>query len=131
MKQVEERSHFFDSIKNVWLDPRIPTRDRWVICISFFLIISPFDIVPDFIPFVGFLDDLVIASFIADYFFNRLDENIILDHFNGGRKRFMTLKAFIGRVCKISPQHLLHFLWKYKKPKSYNSRQNPSVKSVN
>lgn len=140
MKQVEERSNsvsdFLSSLKNVWFDSRIPSRDRWVIGFSLFLILSPLDLLPDMIPVIGVIDDLILLSFVLDYFFNRLDENIILDHFEGGRKRFYTTKAFVGRLCKISPQHVLHFLWKYEKPtkNSYQHASNSSttnVKNVN
>jgi len=136
MKKIEGRTNFFNnlfsSIKGIWLDPRIPTRDRWVIAGCLLLIISPFDFLPDFIPVLGVLDDLILISFVLDYFFNRLDENIILDHLNGGRKRFLAAKAFVGRICKISPQHALHFLWKYKKPKKqYTAQNSSSVKNVN
>ena len=137
MKQIEGRSNFvsglLSSIKNIWFDSRIPSRDRWLIAACLFLIISPLDFLPDVIPVVGVIDDLIIITFVLDYFFNRLDENIILDHLEGGKKRFYAAKAFIGKACKISPQHMLHFLWKYKKPTKYQTANNAqsSVKNVN
>lgn len=122
MNTVEQKSgmvsQFFGCIKNVWLDSRIPTRDRWVVAAATFLIISPLDIIPDFIPVVGVIDDLILVSFILDYFFNRLEDKIILDHFPFNKTRFYAFKSVIGNICKISPQHMLHFLWKYKKPVS-------------
>ena len=121
MNKVEQKpgmvSQFFGCIKNIWLDRRIPTRDRWVIAGATFLIISPLDIIPDVIPVIGVVDDLILISFILDYFFNRLEDNIILDHFPFNKNYFYSLKQTIGNICKISPQHMLHFLWKYKKPK--------------
>ena len=122
MNKVEQKSgmisQFFGCIKSVWLDRRIPTRDRWVIAVSTFLIISPLDIIPDVIPVVGVIDDLILISFILDYFFNRLEDSVILDHFPFNKTRFYTFKSMIGNICKISPQHMLHFLWKYKKPQT-------------
>ncbi len=122
MNKVEQKtgmvSQFFSCIKNIWLDRRIPTRDRWVIAVTTFLIISPLDIIPDVIPVIGVVDDLILISFILDYFFNRLEDSIILDHFTFNKNYFYSFKKTIGNICKISPQHMLHFLWKYKKPES-------------
>ncbi len=114
---------FFSCIKNVWFDPRIPTRDRWVVAASLFLIVSPVDFIPDVIPIIGVVDDLILISFVLDYFFNRLEDNIILDHFPFNKSKFYFFKNFIGKICQISPQHMLHFLWKYKKPKHTNDGQ--------
>ena len=122
MNKVEQKpcviGQFFSCIKNVWFDRRIPTRDRWVIAVVTFLIISPLDIIPDVIPVVGVIDDLILISFVLDYFFNQLEDNVILDHFPFNKNRFYAFKTMIGNICKISPQHMLHFLWKYKKPDS-------------
>ena len=126
---MEKKESGFDRflrfIKNVWLEPRIPTRDRWIIAICLFLILSPFDILPDFIPVIGVIDDLIILSFVLDYFFNRLDDSVILDHFPYNFKRFYNFRYLVSKINKISPQSMLHWLWKYKPPRKM------AVKNVN
>ena len=42
-------------------DPRTPVRARLLLGLAFIYIISPIDLIPDFIPVVGQLDDLIIV----------------------------------------------------------------------
>ncbi len=79
-----------------------------------FLIISPFDLIPDFILFFGQIDDLILLSFVLDYFFLRLDSQIILDHFPYSQKHYHSIRAAVAKFVKLSPQHLFHWLWQYK-----------------
>ena len=51
-------------LKDVSEDARIPERDKKVLLAMVVLVISPFDIIPDWIPVFGQLDDLVIIALI-------------------------------------------------------------------
>ena len=43
------------------LDPRTPAISKWLIGLAIVYIASPIDIIPDFIPILGYLDDLIIV----------------------------------------------------------------------
>ena len=53
-----------DFITNVASDERIPDRDKKIILAMVALLVSPFDIIPDWIPIFGMLDDVIIVSTI-------------------------------------------------------------------
>ncbi len=57
-------------------DERIPARDKKILLALIALVISPVDLIPDWIPVLGQLDDLVMLSIILDYFFQVLDSRI-------------------------------------------------------
>ena len=65
--------NFFVKLKNFLTDTandeRIPTRDKKVLVAMVALLISPLDIIPDWIPVIGLLDDVIIMALILDYFF--------------------------------------------------------------
>ena len=85
-------SNLIGFIKAVANDERIPSRDKKVLLAMVALIISPFDIIPDWIPVIGVMDDLVLMALVLDYFFEVLDQEIILSHYPWDMKSYVWLK---------------------------------------
>lgn len=100
-------------IKDVANDPRIPSRDKKMVLALFALIISPFDIIPDWIPIIGWLDDLLLLATILDYFFEVLDQEIILSHFPWDMKKYACLRRLSRMITGITPRWLKKILWKF------------------
>jgi len=46
-------------------DPRVPRRSKLVLAALIGYLALPFDLVPDFIPVAGYLDDAVIVAFVV------------------------------------------------------------------
>ena len=64
-------------------DPRVPARAKATLVILGVYLASPIDLIPDFVPGVGQLDDLVIVAFALDQMLNRVPEEIVRDHWEG------------------------------------------------
>lgn len=94
-------------------DSRIPGRDKKVLLAMIALLISPFDIIPDWIPVIGLLDDFIILSFIMDYFFTVLDSNLLLSHYPWGMKSFARLRAIARGMQFCVPSFVKKRLWTY------------------
>lgn len=94
-------------------DERIPSRDKKVLLAMIALLISPFDIIPDWIPVIGLLDDFIILSFIMDYFFSVLDSNLLLSHYPWGMKSFARLRAIARAMQFFVPNFVKKRLWQY------------------
>lgn len=101
-------------LKNVSTDERIPGRDKALLAAMIALIISPFDIIPDWIPIFGQLDDLVIAAIVLDYLFDRLDQNILLSHYPWGMKSYTRLRRVARFISQLTPDTIKERIWKYK-----------------
>lgn len=102
-------------LKAVAQDSRIPERDKGILLALIALIISPFDIIPDWIPILGVLDDIVLIAIVLDYFFNVLDEEILLSHYPWGMKSFVTIKRFARLITVLTPGPIKNRIWKYQK----------------
>lgn len=111
MKYIKELINF---IKNVASDTRIPEKDKNILMILLALIISPFDIIPDWIPILGQLDDLVILAIILDYFFDHLDQQILLSHFPWGMKGYVRIKKIAQIITFFAPKWFKKRVWSYK-----------------
>lgn len=116
-KFIKDLSEF---LKNVSNDERIPARDKAVLATMIALIISPFDLIPDWIPFFGQLDDLIIAAIVLDYLFDRLDQNILLSHYPWGMKSYVRIRRSARFISRLTPSVIKERIWKYE-PSPYNS----------
>lgn len=100
-------------IKNVANDERIPSRDKRVVLACLALIISPIDLIPDWIPVIGVIDDMILIALILDYFFEILDSDIILSHFPWSMKRFVFIRRCARVITWLTPQFLRRRIWQY------------------
>lgn len=100
-------------ITDVAGDSRIPERDKKVILVLLALIASPIDLIPDWIPLIGVLDDLVLLAIILDYFFNVLDQAILLSHYPWSMKSYARLRRVSRGIAFLTPQFIKERIWKY------------------
>lgn len=108
---------FFKDIKdfltNTANDERIPSRDKKIVLALVALIISPLDLIPDWIPIIGLLDDVIVLSVVLDYFFSVLDSRILLSHFPWDMKAFARLRGISRALQFLVPRFLKKKLWTY------------------
>ena len=57
-------------------DPEVPTRNKGALLAGIAYVISPIDLLPDFIPVVGWVDDLVVAILALNKFLDIDDEAV-------------------------------------------------------
>ncbi|HWP91912.1 MAG TPA: DUF1232 domain-containing protein [Thermodesulfobacteriota bacterium] len=48
----------------LYSDPRVPRIAKWLLWIAVSYIVLPFDLIPDFIPVIGHIDDVVIVPLL-------------------------------------------------------------------
>jgi uncharacterized membrane protein YkvA (DUF1232 family) len=92
-------------------DPRIPSRDKAVLAGMLALIVSPFDIIPDFIPVLGQLDDLMILILMLDYVCNRVPDEILREHFPWEPGRLLAWRRRVGFFVKLIPHWVKDKIW--------------------
>ncbi len=110
MKFFTELKKFLMDVAN---DERIPARDQKLLLALIGLIISPIDLIPDWIPIFGLLDDIIILSIILDYFFRVLDSQVLLSHYPWDMKSFARLRSVARAMEWIVPRFIKKRLWQY------------------
>lgn len=69
--------------KGLLRDPRVPRSSKLLLVVGIAWILSPIDLIPEFIPFVGPLDDAVIAALIVRRIIRVSGRDVLTDHWRG------------------------------------------------
>ncbi|HET7482734.1 MAG TPA: DUF1232 domain-containing protein [Actinomycetota bacterium] len=64
-------------------DRRVSPRSKAILFVLLGYIVSPVDLIPDFIPGLGQVDDLILVAFALDHMLNRVPEEIVREHWDG------------------------------------------------
>ena len=73
-------------VRLVWRlarDPRVPVRSKAALVLLGGYLAVPIDIIPDFVPGIGQLDDVVLVAFVLDQMLNRVPAEIVREHWDG------------------------------------------------
>lgn len=64
-------------------DPRVPHKQKIFLGAALAYFAAPVDLVPDFIPFVGRADDLLMLAFALNAMFEAAGEVVVHEHWDG------------------------------------------------
>lgn len=64
-------------------DPRVPLRAKVVLGVTALYLAMPIDIVPDFVPIAGSLDDAIVAAFALRFVVRASSPEIVAEHWPG------------------------------------------------
>ena len=66
------------------VDSRVPRTERALFAAAIIYAIIPFDFIPDMLPFVGQVDDLLLISMTLLRLVDRTDDTVVRQHWRGG-----------------------------------------------
>ena len=64
-------------------DPVLPRSVKLALAAAVVYLLSPIDLIPDFLPVVGYLDDVAIAAVVVDGVLNHVDRRLVLRYWPG------------------------------------------------
>jgi uncharacterized membrane protein YkvA (DUF1232 family) len=82
-------------LRDVATDRTIPRRTRWLVWILLVYLASPIDVIPDFIPVVGFADDVIISSFVLRHVIRRTGPERLEQHWQGSPEGLAALRRLL------------------------------------
>jgi uncharacterized membrane protein YkvA (DUF1232 family) len=82
-------------------DPRVPTRQKLLLGAMAAYLAFPIDIIPDFIPVIGQLDDLAVLIFGLDWFIRNAPPDVVDEHMTRIAKHEDTLSKDLEAAGSI------------------------------
>jgi uncharacterized membrane protein YkvA (DUF1232 family) len=71
------------TIRTLRNDPRVPRRAKVAIAIAGLWLLSPIDLIPEFLPVIGPLDDVVVVALALRYAARQLPRDVLLEAWPG------------------------------------------------
>ena len=69
--------------KGLLQDPRVSRRNKAWLWFAVAWLVSPIDLIPEFIPFLGPLDDAVVAALVLRHVLRTTDRSVLTVHWRG------------------------------------------------
>lgn len=80
--------------RRLWRDPRVPWRARLALGLALLWVLSPIDLIPEFLPVIGPLDDVVVVALALRYAARRVPRSVLLEAWPADPR---TLERLLGR----------------------------------
>jgi uncharacterized membrane protein YkvA (DUF1232 family) len=78
------------------IDPRVPRRAKIALAIGAVWLASPIDLIPEFIPIAGPLDDAIVAGLVLRYVLRSTGGSVLDAHWRGEPRTLARLLALAG-----------------------------------
>lgn len=79
-------------------DERVSQADKAILAGVIMYVIIPLDIIPDFIPFIGQVDDAYLLAISILRLLNRADRTVVMDHWKGQPD----IKELVDSIVRIA-----------------------------
>ena len=76
-------------------DPELPRAAKIALAAALVYLLSPIDLIPDVVPFVGYLDDMLLGAIVVDGVLSYVDRAIILRYWPGS-------PASLDKVARVA-----------------------------
>ena len=87
-------------------DPILPRAAKVALAAAALYLVSPIDLIPDFIPVIGALDDLLVVAIVVDGILNWVDRGLVLKYWPGSAESFDGVARAARVLAAWVPQRL-------------------------
>lgn len=84
-------------------DQRVLSKEKALLLGVVAYVISPLDFLPDAIPFLGQIDDLLLVALILKRFMNSIDRTILLEYWDGNQELLLTIDKILEFTRYLLP----------------------------
>ena len=87
-------------------DPVLPKAAKIALAAAVLYLVSPVDLIPDFIPVLGALDDILVAAILVDGILNYVDRGLVLKYWPGSAESLERIARVAGVLSAWVPRRL-------------------------
>lgn len=91
-------------------DNRVPSTEKALFGAALVYFFLPFDLIPDFFPFIGQVDDIYLISLTLMRLLNGSDEAVVRQHWKGGGDIVALIQLVAGLAPKFLPRRIAKIL---------------------
>lgn len=91
-------------------DPAVPIRRKILVGAVLAYVVSPIDLIPDFVIGFGRLDDLILVSLALDHILDGTDDEIVSRHWDGSQDALDLVQSASSWAAAIIPGAVRRFL---------------------
>jgi len=100
MDTIRQIPHYLKLLVGLARDNRVSITDKLLVVGAIAYVLSPFDFIPDFVPFLGQVDDVFLLVTAVERLIANAGRHVLLDHWTGARDELRDLN--IGRVVSAA-----------------------------
>lgn len=87
-------------------DREVPTAAKVVLAAMAVYLVSPIDLIPDFIPWLGYLDDVILAAVVVDGVLSFIDRPLLLRYWPGSADSLERIAVVARRLARWVPNRI-------------------------
>ena len=100
METIRQIPHYLKLLVGLVRDHRVSIADKLLVAAAIAYVLSPFDFIPDFIPFFGQVDDVFLVVTAVQRLIGNAGRHVVLDHWTGPLEELHDLN--VGRVLSAA-----------------------------
>lgn len=87
----------------LYRDERVPSRVKISLAALLAYLASPVDLIPDFIPLLGLLDDVILVAVVLDGLLNQVDRQLVLEYWKSDEASLEAASRTARSLSRIVP----------------------------
>lgn len=102
--------NFLKLLYRLFRDSRVPMAEKAMLIGTIVYIVSPLDLLPDVIPFIGQVDDLYLTALVLLRLLSRTDDDVLREHWDGRGDLASIVNKIIRAAQYVLPKRVQRIL---------------------
>lgn len=95
--------NFIKLLYRLVTDHRVQIREKALLLGTIAYVLSPLDFLPDTIPFLGQIDDLLLVALVLQRFMNSVNPRVLLEYWDGRDDLLLTIEKILAFTHYLLP----------------------------